>query len=167
MEQIHLRGDETASVKFLHAADCNKFYEDTSNGLVYGKDLQGKEKVVWVSLAKDVDVVGGLLSGWIEAEMTRCVRAVPVEDDIGKEYLWKIAARKNRNVENIEIGRNAGGVNISPFPSAVDYHTNDLQQKSRFAIFRFADIAHAVTFKAALARDEEWEHCNITFAKDP
>lgn len=107
-----MRDDDTASVKFLHAADCKKFYDETSNGLVYGKDPNEIEKFVWVELAKDVDVVGGLLTQWIASNFTRCVRAVPVDEDFGKEYLWKMASRKNRRVEGIEDGRNPGGVSI-------------------------------------------------------
>ncbi len=33
-------------------------------------------------------------------------------------------------------------------------------------VFRFAKIDHAVNFKATLARDEDWEHCNIHYAMD-
>lgn len=47
------------------------------------------------------------------------MRAVPLEEDMGKEYLWKIATRKNRIVEGIEIGKNAGGV-ISAFSISDD-----------------------------------------------
>lgn len=102
--------DSIATVKFLHAADCQKFYDETSNGLVYAKDVQGHEQVVWVELAKDVDVIGGLLSGWIEGGVTRCVRVVPVEEDIGEAHLMKIASRKNRKVEGISDRKNPGGV---------------------------------------------------------
>ncbi|KAL9129023.1 MAG: hypothetical protein Q9217_002425 [Psora testacea] len=147
LEQIYIRDSDTASVKFLHAEDCTSFYEKTSNGLVYGKDANGREKIVWVSLGKDVDVVGGLLDQWITSDFTRCVRAVPVDEDYGKEALWKIASRKNRSIEGIEDGKTPGG--------------------SRYIIFRFTDIAHAVQFRGALARDEEWEHCNITYTEDP
>lgn len=34
-------------------------------------------------------------------------------------------------------------------------------------MFRFGKIDHAVTFKASLARDENFEQCNIHFAMDP
>lgn len=133
LEQIHIRDDDTASVRFLHAADGEKFYRDTSNGLVYGKDWQGKEKIVWVHLAKDVDVIGGKLEGWIQAEMTRCIRVVPLEDDIGKEYLWKIASRKNRIVEGIEIGESPGKVSnrlLARQDVALNAHTYSLVSPS-------------------------------------
>ncbi|KAL9104988.1 MAG: hypothetical protein Q9163_000160 [Psora crenata] len=149
LEQIYVRDNDTATVKFLHAADCQTFYDDTSNGLVYGREGNGREQVVWVSLAKDVDVVGGLLNQWISSNCTRCVRAVPVEEGLGKEYLWRMASRNNRSVEGIEDGRSPGGVS------------------SRYIIFRFTEIAHAVQFRSTLSRDDEWEHCNVTYAKDP
>ena len=114
VEQIHMSDGATASVKFLHGADCKKFYDETSNGLVYGTYPNGRERIVWVSLAKDVDVVGGMLRQWITSDFTRCVRAVPVDEDLGKEYLWKMASRKNRSVEGIEDGQNPGGVSICP-----------------------------------------------------
>lgn len=116
VERIQTIGESSASVRFLDADACDKFYHDTANGLVYAKDALGKEKVVWVTKTKDVDVVGGLLRQWIEAEYTRCVRAVPVDEDIGQEYLRKMASRKNRGVEGIEVGRNPGGVSTSPNP---------------------------------------------------
>ena len=87
-----------------------KFYEETSNGLVYKKDAKGRELCVFVELSKDVDVVGGLLQGWIASGVTRCVRAVGVEAEWGLEGLLKIAERKNRKVEKVVDGQNGGGV---------------------------------------------------------
>lgn len=98
-----------------------KFYEETSNGLVYEKDAKGRELVLFVELSKDVDVVGGLLQGWIASGVTRCVRAVGVEADWGMDGLLKIAERKNRKVEKIVDGQNPGGVSTSngPFPPTI------------------------------------------------
>ena len=87
-----------------------KFYGETSNGLVYGNNDKGRELVLFVELSKDVDVVGGLLQGWIASGVTRCVRAVGVEVAWDLEGLVKIAERKNRKVERIADGQNAGGV---------------------------------------------------------
>ena len=90
-----------------------KYYGDTSNGLVYEKDAKGRELVLFVELSKDVDVVGGLLQGWIATGVTRCVRAVGVESDWSMDGLVKIAERKNRKVEKVVDGQNAGGVSGS------------------------------------------------------
>ena len=138
----------TAYIRFLDLSHCQKFYDATSNGLVYGHDSAGEERIAWVTLSSDVDVVGGLLSQWIIAGFTRCVRAVPVDDSITTDQLRKIAERKARKVEAVEDGQTITGM-------------------SRFVIWRFCNISHAVEFKAALSRDEEWEACNITFADDP
>lgn len=135
----------------MDAGDCAKYYGETSNGLVWEKDTKGRERVLFVELSKDVDVVGGLLQTWIASGVTRCVRAVGVEADWGMDGLVKIAERKNRKVEKIVDGQN-------PF--------NPLWQ-ARSVVFRFCKVEDAVQFKGALARDEEWEHCNIHYAADP
>lgn len=100
----------------MNAEDCTRFYDETSNGLVYGKDSKGRELCVFVELSKDVDVVGGLLHGWMASGVTRCVRAVGVEADWDMNGLLKIAERKNRKVEKIVDGQNAGGVSIYTGP---------------------------------------------------
>ena len=104
----------------MDAGDCMKYYGDTSNGLVYEKDAKGRELVLFVELSKDVDVVGGLLQGWIAIGVTRCVRAVGVEADWSMDALVKIAERKNRKVEKIVDGQNAGGVSRSQ-PTSVPF----------------------------------------------
>ena len=120
LEEIQIRssvaGYLSAVVRFLDAEDCKKFYENTANGLVYKKDAKGRELVLFVELSKDVDVVGGLLQGWIASGVTRCVRAVGVEAKWDMNGLLMIAERKNRKVEKILDGQNAGGVStyISP-----------------------------------------------------
>ena len=97
-----------------------KYYHDTSNGLVYEKDAKGHELVLFVELSKDVDVVGGLLQGWIASGVTRCVRAVGVDADWSMDTLVKIAERKNRKVEKIVDGQNAGGVSSSQ-PTSIPF----------------------------------------------
>lgn len=37
----------------------------------------------------------------------------------------------------------------------------------RTIIFRFTNIADAVTFRGQILRDEDWEMCNIQFMDDP
>ncbi|KAF6224921.1 hypothetical protein HO133_010115 [Letharia lupina] len=151
IEEIHVRssaaGDLSAAIRFMDAGDCMRFYEETSNGLVYQKDAKGRELVLFVELSPDVDVVGGLLQGWIVSGVTRCVRAVGVEAEWDMDGLVKIAERKNRKVEKIVDGQNPGG--------------------ARSVVFRFCKVEDAVQFRAALSRDEEWEHCNIHYAADP
>lgn len=114
IEEIQIRpsaaGHLSAAVRFMNAGDCMKFYEDTSNGLVYKTDAKGRELVLFVELSKDVDVIGGLLERWIASGVTRCVRAVGVESKWNLDKLVEIAERKNRKVEKVVDGQNAGGV---------------------------------------------------------
>lgn len=131
IEEMHIRssaaGDLSAVVRFMDAGDCMKFYNETSNGLVYKKDAKGRELVLFVELSKDVDVVGGLLQGWIISGVTRCVRAVGVEAEWGMDGLLKMAERKNRKVEKIADGYNAGGVSshLTLVPSST-YNTKPI-----------------------------------------
>ena len=108
IEQINV-GSTFASVVFVDAEHTKKYYDATANGLVYKKDGD-KEHFVLVELAKDVDVVGGLLREMMEKSVTRCVKAIGVAEDWGMPALWKMAESKGRKVENIVEGVNAGGV---------------------------------------------------------
>ena len=116
LEEIILRtsasGTQTANVRFMDAQDCQKYYDETSNGVVYGKDPAGRELVSFVKLAQDVDVVGGMLRTWIEQGATRCVRTVGVDEDWGIEGLKKHAEQKGRVLEGITEGTTSGGVSF-------------------------------------------------------
>lgn len=105
-----MRTDSSATVRFMDAKDCQNYYDDTSNGVVYGKDAQGRELVCFVEQGKDVDVIGGLLLGWIDTGVTRCVKAVGVEEDFAVDTLRKMGERKGRRVESLEDGKTPGGV---------------------------------------------------------
>jgi len=105
-----MRSDNSATVKFLKPADCTKYYKDTSNGVVYKKDIHGHEMVVFVELAKDVDVIGGILQRWIEDGVSRCVRTVGVDEDWDMAAFIRLASAKNRIVEGIADGMTHGGV---------------------------------------------------------
>lgn len=171
IEQITL-ASSSAAVVFVDADDTRKYYDATANGLVYKKEGD-EEHFVLVELAKDVDVVGGLLREMIEKSATRCVKAIGVEEDWGMPALWKMAERKGRKVENIVEGVNAGGVSLSLHPRIRGGEENrkeySLIQKpqSRTVTFRFCNMLDARAFIGVLQRDEEWEHCNMLFAPDP
>ena len=118
LEQIRVSSSQnstTASVVFLYDADCEKFYDETSNGIVYGKDDIGREKVARVSLGKDVDVVSEKVMQYIAWEYTRCVKVVPLSKDYEKKFWWEYAVEKGRRVEDIELGRTKGGVSLPLF----------------------------------------------------
>lgn len=170
IEQMVL-GSRSAAIVFVDADDTKKYYDATANGLVY-KTEGNKEHFVLVELAKDVDVVSGLLREMMEKSVTRCVKAIGVEEDWGMPALWKMAERKGRKVENIVDGVNAGGVSLSFHPQVLRrprQESNPLTRKpqSRTVTFRFCNMLDARAFIGVLQRDEEWEHCNIIFAPDP
>ena len=99
----------SASVRFVHAEHCKLYYDQTANGIVYKKDINNRELVVFVELAKDVDIVGGMLQVWIEQGATRCVRAVGVEKDWTIYGLKKLAERKGRKLEGVTDKTNSHG----------------------------------------------------------
>ena len=118
LEQIRVSNsptNTTASVVFLYDADCKKFYDETSNGLVYGKDDGDREKVAWVSLGKDVDVVSEKLMQYMAMDYSRCVKVVPLDKDYEKSFLWEYASEKGRRVGDIELGKTKGGVSSPAF----------------------------------------------------
>ena len=99
LEQIQLKGT-SAYVLFLHASDCEKYFEATANGIEFMH--KGKEWVAWVQKAKDVDVIGGQLGLFIKHGFTRCVKANGVDKNLSAEKLGEKAAFRNREVEGIE-----------------------------------------------------------------
>lgn len=80
---------------------------------MYKEDVQNRELVAFVELAKDVDVVGGMLQHWIDNGVTRCVRVVGVDEEWSTDALKKIAERKDRKLEGISDSKNPGGVRIA------------------------------------------------------
>jgi hypothetical protein len=60
-------------------------------------------------MCKDVDVISGMLQGYVDCGASRCVRAVGADEDWGMGALKKLAEGKNRKgkVENItDVYRN-------------------------------------------------------------
>lgn len=160
-------GDLTATVRFVDADQCNQYFEATANGVVYKKDSQNREEVLYVDIAKDVDVVGGLLRTWIDTGVTRCVRAVGVDKDWGAAALIKLAEGKGRKLEGISDSINPDGVSNPTHPPIVCCLLLTKVSQVRTVVFRFCKIEDAVPFKAALTRNEDWEQCNIFFVADP
>lgn len=108
-----------ATVVFQDALHCQKYYDASSNGIVY-KVIDGKENWCFVQLGKDPDPVSGLLHKWIEKKATRCVRAIWVDKDWGMLALSDMAKRNHRKVEHIIDSTNDTGVSdIHPFPSSL------------------------------------------------
>ncbi|KAI9832665.1 MAG: hypothetical protein M1819_004250 [Sarea resinae] len=144
---LYTAGKSSAQVFFLNPEDCKKYYDDTANGIVIKIPGMDKEHVVFVQLAEEVDVVGSLVSQLVQTGATRCVRAIGVGQEWGISELENLASQKGRKLEHVEIGKSSSG--------------------ARKVTFRFCSIQDAVRFKGILARDEDWEPCNIHFSSDP
>lgn len=147
MHYVPDTGVTTATVRFLSGDGCKRFYDGTANGLPFKSRPGSREVVAWVTLGKEVDVIGGLLAQQIEQGVTRCVRAVPVDAELEANDLTRLAVEKGRQLEGSEDGVTPNG--------------------SRFVVWRFCDVTDAVAFRGILARKEEFESCNVHFSEDP
>ncbi|KAF1983104.1 hypothetical protein K402DRAFT_182606 [Aulographum hederae CBS 113979] len=131
----------SATVLFLDHNECMAYIEATAN------DIMVLGRRVAVNLALEAEPIHERVQKWINGNVTRCVRAIDYDQEFGLGFLNKIAAEKNRKVESVRCGK------FGP--------------KRVFVEFRFQNIHDAVNFKAELARDEDWEHCNVFFSDDP
>ena len=96
-------GKTAATVLFVHADDCLKYYNQTPNGIVYKKDGK-KEHAAFVDKGDDPDVVGGMLRQWIDQGVTRCVAVRDLEEEWTMDELRAKAVGTRRQVESIEDG---------------------------------------------------------------
>lgn len=140
-------GSDFALVKFLTSEGCQKFFDETENGI----ELHGDKKtLITVEKMQGPNSVNDLLRNCTDGDGSRCVRAYDADKDWGDTVLKKLAVGQSttkREIDVIKRGQTA---------------------KGRFYIeFRFASIYHALSFKHDLTSDEDWEHCTINFAKDP
>ncbi|MCJ1307465.1 hypothetical protein MMC25_001111 [Agyrium rufum] len=134
-----------AYVTFAYAEDARKYYDDTANGVAF---MNGKEPMhATVELIADVTPIGGMVKSYLDKEYTRCVGGIGVAENLSLRELWIMAEKKNRQVEAVEIGSTPRGI--------------------RLVVWRFCRIEHAVSFKAELSHDEDWEPVNMQFIEDP
>ncbi|KAL4917491.1 cryptococcal mannosyltransferase 1-domain-containing protein [Aspergillus aurantiobrunneus] len=144
IESVSITPSGNAHVLFCDPVACKAFYDKYPNGI----DLDKERKfTVFVDLGEDVDVISSQLSFNLSVGSTRVVRAVGVEMGATMSEIVKIATANNRKVEKIIDSYVPG------YPRSVS--------------FRFCSIDDAVRFRAALVRNEEWEHCNVQYATDP
>ena len=134
----------TAIVTFTNGNAAEAYYDKYPNGLAF--KLGMKKYVVYVDKGKDVDVVSGLMRGYLESGASRVVCVSGADEDWSMRALEKIAESKGRKVETI----------IDTFRDGV-----------RSIVFRFTNIPDAVAFKATMLRDIDWEDADIRFAIDP
>ncbi|ETI27193.1 hypothetical protein G647_09876 [Cladophialophora carrionii CBS 160.54] len=136
----------SAHVTFTCPDACDRYYDKYPNG--FDVRHQGKKWPVLVGKRDGVDVVSGMMQGYLECGATRVVKVNNADDDWGIVALHKLAEGKagTRRVEAIQD----------------TYHN-----RTRTIIFRFANIDHAVKFKGILMRNDDWEGCHVEFAEDP
>ncbi|KAF2003116.1 hypothetical protein P154DRAFT_520460 [Amniculicola lignicola CBS 123094] len=136
-----------AHARFFTAESCQKFFEDTANGI----EVPGKNRlVIFVDQAPGPHSVNDVLQASIERHETRCVCALQASTHWKDEELRKLAEGKNklkRQIDVIKRGKNFKGVN--------------------YIEFRFTNLVHALNFSRELRENEEWEECVISFAEDP
>ncbi|KAF7507759.1 hypothetical protein GJ744_010060 [Endocarpon pusillum] len=147
LEAFNLTANKTSAyVIFVDADACDAFFDAHPNGIVFKNPKTRRNHVVYVNKGQDADVVSSVVRAYLDCQASRVVRATGAHEDWGMGALYKLAESKNRKVETI-----------------VDTY----RDKVRTIIFRFTNIADAVTFRGQLLRDEDWEVCNIQFMDDP
>lgn len=110
LERIDVKSGK-AHVLFLHAKNCQIFYDATANGLDY--EFEGQKGLAQVEKALDVDVLSSQVRTFIQLGFTRCVRAKDISSDLTAAKIRAKAAYKNRLVEEVIVGKNESGVSIS------------------------------------------------------
>lgn len=88
-----------AKVIFTDGDAADTYYDKYPNGLDFR--YQGKRYTAFVNKGQDVDVISGLMRGYLESGATRVVRAVGAEEDWGILALNKIASGNRRQVETV------------------------------------------------------------------
>ncbi|KAF2734781.1 hypothetical protein EJ04DRAFT_563923 [Polyplosphaeria fusca] len=138
----------SAMVKFLTAEGCQKYFSSTANGIA-ATFKSGKKIVVFVESLGIPTSVNDVLKNCAESNASRCILVADVDEDWILEGLEKLARGLGRAKRDVDI-------------------VKQFKRNSRnFVEFRFADIVQALSFKRLLQAEEEFEHCQITFGKDP
>ena len=88
-----------ARVTFTTGDAADAYYSKYPNGVDFR--FQGKKYTAFVEKGNDVDVVSGVMRGYLESGASRVVRATGADDDWGMRALRKLAEEKNRKVESI------------------------------------------------------------------
>lgn len=96
-----------AYVRFTSGDACDAYCAKYPNGLPF--KYRGRSYTVFVEKCKDVDIIGGVLQGYIDCGASRCVRAIGADEDWAMGGLKKLAEGRTRKgrVENItDVYRN-------------------------------------------------------------
>ena len=89
----------SARVTFTTGDAADAYYAKYPNGVDFR--FQGKKYTAFVDKGQNVDVVSGVMRGYLESGASRVVRAAGADDDWGMRALKKLAEAKGRTVEAI------------------------------------------------------------------
>jgi hypothetical protein len=106
-DMVLMGASGVAYVRFTSGDACDTYCAKYPNGLVF--KYRGRSHTLFVDKCKDVDVISGMLQGYIDCGASRCVRAIGADEDWGMGALKKLAEGKSRKgkVENItDVYRN-------------------------------------------------------------
>ena len=89
----------SAVITFTTGSAAKSFYDKYPNGLVV--KVNSKRSVASLELGENVDVVSGVMRGYLDSGATRVVRAIGADEDWGMGALRKAAEGKGRKLESI------------------------------------------------------------------
>lgn len=155
-----------AVVWYIEAADAQKFYNKTSNGIVLDYERGGKavKKTVFVEMRKEIDVLGSALRARVtDAGQSRVVRIVGWE----RGDLEQAAGTKNGTLEALlkTVAAKCVLGGKTEFIESVAAHINTGGHWE--ATIVFAGMKEAYFALGTVRRIPSFEACNITFGRDP
>lgn len=103
---------KTAQVSFCDPEACENFFTTffKPNGLLIKRE--GRQYLIKVGKAKEVEPVSSVLRTQLECGATRCVKAVGADEDLRIAELHRLAAGRNRKVEKILDEYSGQGVSL-------------------------------------------------------
>jgi hypothetical protein len=121
---------DTAVVRFLTPTACTTYLATTVNGIIIPADPSkpsAPKKLILVEPQLGPCSINDVIQSCIDAEQTRCVRALGADDDWSDAALMKLALgpdKAKRDVERIKKGRTAKGVRCFSFLPTVYKRVN-------------------------------------------
>ena len=103
----------SAFVTFTSADACDKYFQKYPNG--FDVRAQGKKWPVLVNKKEDVDVISGMLQGYLDCGASRVVKASNADEDWGIVALSKLAKGKDNNTREVEAVFDAYHNEVSSF----------------------------------------------------
>ena len=102
---------QTAHVLFLYAQDCQNYLNSTVNGVIFGHG--GCRYLASVIASPEMNTTSGQVVAYMNKDITRCIRAIGVDECMTIERMREKAAYKNRDVDDIIVETTATGVSSS------------------------------------------------------